>query len=220
MSVNFKIGSKPTLSREEYKDTVDSAKEGKYIREPGTYEMSVKTAEYAQQNQNDPAWMSAKFELEDGRGKLFTHYQDFPTECKNSYLFGKDKSVWPLENLQKFLRAFGVVFDYENGIQQMADIFGNLDKFALKTLRVRLGYSGNHIKKVRNEDDTENYRIVDRDGTPLFDESFADLDSAKAFAKDNNVKYQPYMKVLEFFPATENSLEAVKVDNVDYAGLF
>ena len=202
---SFKVGTKPQLSKEEFAAATERSG-GKFLNTPGTFNLMVKSAKYGNVSEKDPAWMTAIFELEDPEGKTMNQYVMFPTECRNSFLYGERKSSLPLEQLIKFLRGFGVAFDYDNGMTQIASIFGNLDLFLTKTISVRCGYEGSYLKYDGKDEDGKNrYILSDKNGKALVDQVFPDVDAAKSAARDNKVTLG-FLRILEVFGSTENKL--------------
>jgi len=208
---SFKTGTKPQLSKEEYNAEVNKVG-GKFLQEPGTYDLTIKAVSFKDKpNDKDSAWIDTTIELEGPDGQTMRHFQMIPTECRNSFLFGEKKAVFALESLQKFFRALGLQFDYENGMEQVAAVFGNPDSLIGKSVKARVGYKGPHLKYLgKSEANIAQYQVVDSDHTTLKIEGvFADKDSALAAAADAGIaknKISGFMNVLEFFSAKEPAL--------------
>ncbi len=202
---SFKTNSKPQLSSQEFDATKKDG--GKFISDPGTYSMTIKAFSFGEVNPYDSAWINATVTLEDAQGRDLRHFLDIPTECRNSYLFGDKKSTHNLENLQRFLRGLGIVFDYDNGMEQIGAIFGNPDQLIGKPLNVRLGYKGPHIKYVSKDE----FLVVEKDDvTPKLEGSFPNKKAAEAAATEAGIKMNKnagFINVLEIFSAKEAAID-------------
>lgn len=201
---SFKVNSKPQLSQAEFDANKKEGSGGKFLNEPGSYDMTIKEVTFQDTpNSKDNAWISAAIVLESPEGKTLKHFQMVPLECRNSFLFGSEKSVFPLETLQKFLRGLGIVFDYDNGMAQVGAIFGNPNVLIGKTIKVRLGYKGPHIKFLGKD----KVVLVEADHKTLkIEGEFANKDAAIAAAEEagiNKQKIAGFINILEFFPAKE-----------------
>lgn len=201
--ISFDVGSKPELSPEQLEERMNQSG-GKYINEPGTYSVKIISAAFDEKRMpSDQDWVQLILELEDGSGATIKHYQSVPTTAKNSFLFGAKKSVFPLKSLQALLRGLGEVFDYENGMQQIARVFGKPETLIGKPLSIRVGYEGAHIKySGKNANDEAQYEIVDKDHkTRLIDAVFSTRDAAKNAAQENGIDSRKlgFARVLEFF---------------------
>src|SRR6476661_2833508 len=99
---SFRTGSKPTITQEEF-SAHKKESGGKFLSEPGTFDMVIKEITFKDTpNAKDSAWIGSTIQLETHDGKGLKYFLDVPTECKNGFLFGPDKVVWPLEKVQKF----------------------------------------------------------------------------------------------------------------------
>lgn len=203
---SFKTNSKPTLSKTEFDSHAKDM--GKFVNEPGTYDMLIKAVSFKDTpSEKDSAWISAEILLETPDGKTMKHFALVPTECRNSFLFGADKSTFALENLQNFLRGLGVAFDFENGMAQVASIFGNVNNLIGKTLKVRVGYKGPTVKYLGKEE----HVVVKSDFvTPAVDGVFKTKDAAIAAANEAGIAKSKlsYANVLEIFPSTTQQIVA------------
>ncbi len=203
MIPSFKTGSKPELSKSEY-DARAAQSSGNFLQDPGTYDLMIKTFTFDESlNQKDSAWIGAKAELESPEGKTMRHSLLIPVECRNSFLF-QGTSTFPLEKLQEFLRGLGVQFDYENGMDQVAQVFGDPEQLIGKTIRATLGYKGPHVKYVGKDQ----FQVVDKDHeTPKVDGVFATKEAARAAAQEAGLKYvdknADYINVTQIFTAKE-----------------
>jgi len=202
---SFKVGSKPTLSEQE----VDSHRKStsKFIDEPGTYDMLIKEVAFAAQTEaKDSAWIQTTITL-DHFGKTLKYWLSVPVECRNGYLYGDSKSTLQLDKLRGFFRGLGLIFDFDNGMSQVGAIFGSPDKLIGKSLKVRLGYQGPHIKYVGKDE----FKIVDKDHvTEKVGGTFATKDAALAHAREEGLKIDQnsgFIKVQEIFPSQVAQIE-------------
>lgn len=199
---SFKVASKPTLSEAE----VNSHKKdgGKFLNDPGTYDLAIKSVTFKETpSDKDNAWTSVTLLLESPEGKTMKHFLLVPTECRNSFLFGAEKATFALEGLQKFFRGLGLAFDFENGMQQVAELFGNPDKLIMKSIKCKVGYKGVTVKYVAKDQ----YMLVEKDYvTPKVEGVFANAEAAinagiEAGVKKSNIS--GFINVLDIFPSRE-----------------
>ncbi len=206
---SFKVNSKPTITQEEF-DSNKKEGGGNFLSEPGTYDMLIKAVTFNESvNPKDSAWIGAQVQLETPDGKSLRYFLEVPTECRNGFLFGVDKAVWPLEKLQKFFRGLGIQFDYDNGMQQVGALFGDSDKMVGKTLKVRLGYNGPHAKYVGKDE----FVFVEKDHvTKKIDGTFATKGALNAAVAEAGIKRQvndkgssnaDFIQVLEIFASKD-----------------
>ncbi len=208
----FKVASKPAISQEEFSSHKKEGG-GKFLNDPGTYDMVIKAVDFKESaNLKDSAWIGSTIQLETHDGKGLKYFLDVPTECRNGFLFGPDKAVWPLEKLQKFFRGLGIQFDYENGMSQVGALFGDVNKMIGKTIKVRLGFNTHHAKYLGRDE----YILVEKDDkTKKLDGVYANKDALNAAALEAGIKRdknQDFIQLLEIFPSKEPliDLEAVE----------
>lgn len=198
---SFKTNSKPTISQEEFNSNKKEMG-GKFFNDPGTFDMVIKEVTFKETpNAKDSAWIGSTILLE-SEGKQLKYFLDVPTECRNGFLFGAEKAVWPLEKIQKFFRGLGLVFDYDNGMSQVAALFSD-NKLVGKSIKVRLGYNSHHAKYVAKDE----YVLVEKDHvTKKLDGVYANKDALNAAAAEAGIKRdknQDFIQVLEIFAAKE-----------------
>lgn len=200
----FKVGSKPTISAEEYQAQADQSGGGsKYLSEPGTYDLMVKSIKWGKASEKDPIWVNLEVQLEDSEGRGIRHYVMVPTSAETNFLYGAKRTVMPFESFQKFLRGFGVALQFETALDQIASLFNDLDVFCGKVLRARVGYEGEYIKYFgKSEAGEKKYQIVKKNAEPHTDIIFSDAKAALAYAKENKINIS-YTRVLEVFPSKE-----------------
>lgn len=203
---SFKVNSKPELSAKEFEaEKQDTG--SKFLQDPGTYSMIIKSFTFGDVNPFDSAWINATAVLQDPEGRDLKFFIDVPTECRNSFLFGDKKSTFNLEKLQTIFRGLGIAFDFDNAMQQVGALFGNPERLIGKPLNVRLGYKGPHVKYVSKTE----YLVVEKDHTTLkIEGSFADKKSALAAAAEAGIKgvdKNGFMNVLEVFPSKETVID-------------
>jgi hypothetical protein len=88
-------------------------------------------------------------------------------------------------------------------------LFSDAEKvFVGKTLSVRMGYTANHTKYLGKNGEISQLKLVDKDGNPIVDTTFAGYEAVDAYAAANNIKVQGFPKVLEVIPATTASIVA------------
>lgn len=204
--ISFKTGSKPELSQEEYNAAAESSKGGKFLNTPGTFDLAIVGATFKETpSEKDDAWYSLTVELQDSEGRGMKHFVLVPTECRNSFLFGKEKSAFAYENLASFVRGLGIALDYDNAMSQIAQIFGAPEKLVGKVIKARIGYKQPYIKYLGKEGDDKQYQIVDKDGKPKTEDIFADAKAAQKFATDNKIKLG-FCNVLEIYGSKEPQL--------------
>lgn len=220
---SFKVNSKPTITAEEFNSNKKEGG-GNFLSEPGTYDMVIKAVTFNESvNLKDSAWIGTQIQLETHDGKGLKYFLEVPTECRNGFLFGADKAVWPLEKLQKFFRGLGIQFDYDNGMQQVGALFGDTNKMIGKTLKVRLGYSGPHAKYVGKDE----FIFVERDHvTKKLDGTYANKAALTAACVDAGIKRPPtkkndgssnadYIQLLEIFASKEALVDLEATASID-----
>lgn len=197
---SFNLKSRPAMSESE----VDASRSdgSKFLNDPGTYDAVVKKVTFKKASEKDSAWLTVELELEI-EGKSIRLYQMIPTECRNSFLFGDKKQTFAIDKLRAFFRGLGLVFDFENGMEQVAALFGSPDKLIGKTLKVRLGYEGAHAKYLAKDE----YVYVDKDHTTaLLDGVFANKAAIEAACREAGLRRDSnhdFIKVVEIFAAKE-----------------
>lgn len=211
----IKVNSAPKISSEEFKAKGGST--SKYIRDPGTYSLKVTAADWGQTSKADSAWTSVKFSTQEPGGMEYTFFIEIPTECKNDFLYGEKLLPYRFNDFVKFMACFGVKIQYETAMQQIGAIFGDLEQFIGKELRLRIGYKGNHIKYFGKTEDGKNiYKFVSKDGEEIDGVVLNDFDACAAHAKENKIKYGRYMDILEFIPSSEDQFaNAASADDVE-----
>lgn len=211
----IKVNSAPKISSEEFKAKGGST--SKYIRDPGTYALKVTAAEWGQSSKADNAWMSVKFVTQEPSGQEYTFFVEIPIECKNDFLYGEKLLPYRFNDFVKFMACFGVKIEYETAMQQVGAIFGDLEQFVGKNLRLRIGHKGNHIKYFGKTEDNKNiYKFVNKDGEEIDGVVLNDFDACAAHATENKIKYSRYMDILEFIPSSENQFsESASADDVE-----
>lgn len=209
MTIKFQTASTPTLTPDEFK-TKQASSGGKYITSPGVYSVTITGVEVrgpATFKGADPTWINVLFKFEDSEGKQGNHFVEVPTTAANNYMYGSRKSLANYNNLEKFLKGFGVSLEFTEAITQLETLFSDAEKtFIGKTLSLRIGYTNNYTKYVGKNGEVSEYQIVDRDGTPVVSDKFSGFDAAKAYAEANAIKLQGFPKVLEVIPATTASI--------------
>ncbi len=208
---SFNIKSKPQMTERQ----LDASKSdgSKFLSEPGTFDAVIKTVKFGKVSEKDNAWMTVELGLEIDK-KSIRLYQMIPTECRNSYLFGANKQTFAIDKLRSFFRGLGLVFDFDNGMEQVAAVFGQPDKLVGKSLKIRLGYEGVHAKYVAKDQ----YQLVDRDHTTLkLDATFPNKAALAAAAREAGIKGytlnakgssdNDFIKVVEIFAAGEAQLD-------------
>jgi hypothetical protein len=140
--------------------------------------------------------------LENSAGEGFNAYLTIPTTAEKSFLFGSKKSLREFNDLAKFFLGLGITLDYTTAIFQLSDIFSDTERLIGQTITVRLGYYGNYVKYVGKDGDTSQYTIVKRDGSDLTGRVFTGFDAASAYATEEAIKIQKFMRVLEVVPGS------------------
>lgn len=214
---SFNVNKKPTISQEAFLEhSPQSHGGGKFLENPGTYDLTIVGASWRNPSEKDEAWTTLQLELQNVDGKSIRHFQMIPTECSNGFLFGADKKTFAYEGLVKFIRAFGISIEYENTMEVVAALFGNLDRLVGKTIRARVGYKGAYLKyQGKNIEGVASYQILKKDGSPLSPMTFADAAAAKQYAELNRLKLE-HCNILEVFAASAPVIDiAVSNDATD-----
>lgn len=200
---SFKVGSKPQITQEEYNAKVEASNQN-FLNEPGTYDLTITAAKWGKVNEKDDAWVNLELQLQDVEGKGIKHWVMVPTECRNDFLFGPKKTAMIYENLQKFLRAFGVRLEFERTMEQVAQVFADIEKsFVMKTIKARVAREGDYLKYLGKDDNgVKKYQIYTKANEAKFPEVFADSKAAQEFAKNNRTELV-YCKIAEFFSPKE-----------------
>ena len=211
---SFKTKSKPEMSEQQ----VDASKSdgSKFLNEPGTFDAIIKTVKFGKVSEKDNAWLTVEIGLEIDK-KPIRHYQMIPTECRNSYLFGASKATFAIDKLRAFFRGLGLVFDFDNGMEQVATLFRDADKLVGKSIKIRLGYEGPHAKYVGKEQ----YVYVDKDHTTLkLDGTFPNKAAIDAACREAGLKRDAnsdFIKVVEIFAAKEAVIDLTADESSDEA---
>lgn len=196
------------MTPEEFK-TKQASTGGKWIRDPGVYSVSIIEVEEKGTNQFDSQWLDFVFRFENADGAGSGTFVSVPTTAERSFLFGSKKSLREYNQLEKFLKGFGITLEYSSAISTIADLFEDATAtFVGKTFSARMGYYGNHIKYNGKVEDTSTYVIANKDGTQIDPTVFKGFDAAKEYAKANNIKLQDFIKVLEVIPSETSSIGA------------
>jgi hypothetical protein len=180
--------------------------------------VSVIKVEERGTNQFDSQWLDFVFSVETAEGAGANMFISVPTTAERSFLFGSKKSLREYSTLEKFLAAFGVQLEYSSAISTIADLFEKpSDTFIGKTLSIRFGFRGNHIKYCGKANDLSTYMIVDKNDSPIDATVFNSFDTAKEHAKQNNIKLQDFIKPVEFIAATTSAISTSKaVDDLPF----
>lgn len=154
-------------------------------------------------SQYDNQWINFKFTMENSEGQLATHFVEVPTTAANNYMYGTKKVLYNYNKLEKFLKGFGVDLEFTSAIYQLEKLFSDAEKtFVGKTFSARMGYTGIHTKYIGKNGEISQLKIVDKDGKPIVDTTFAGYEAVDAYAAANNIKVQGFPKVLEVVPAS------------------
>jgi hypothetical protein len=175
---------------------------GKWIKEPGTYSVAIKAVTVKDANPYDAQWINVQVSVENSAGEEFNTFLTVPTTAEKSFLFGSKKSLREFNDLAKFLLGLGIKLEYDTAIFQLSDIFSDTANLIGQTLTIRVGYYGNYIKYAGKNGDSPQYSIVKKDGTELTGQVFTGFDAANAYASEESIKLQKFMKVLEVIPGT------------------
>ncbi len=207
MIPSFKVGSKPAITAEAYQEVVNK-QGGKFIKDPGTYGLMIKSAKWeTEQAPVDSTWANAKFEFENVDGQSIGTWVRVPTTADGNFMYGPKKSVYEFQGLQKFLRGFGVVLDFDNAMSQIAELFGDIENFVGKSITARVGYKGTWLKYLgKSEDGNNRYQWTKPDGTPKDETIFPDYKAAEAYAAENKVKTSGFANILEYYVPKEPTI--------------
>jgi hypothetical protein len=199
--INFKTASAPVMTAEEF-ETKRQQTGGKWIKEPGTYTMVVKAVSIKDPNPFDTQWINVQLALENASGEEFNTFLTIPTTAEKSFLFGSKKSLREFNDLAKFFLGLGINLDYATAIHQLSDVFSDTANLIGQTITLRLGYYGKHVKYVGKVDNVSSYIIAEKDGTDATGRVFSGFDAANAYAAEEAIKLQKFMKVLDVIPGT------------------
>jgi hypothetical protein len=117
----------------------------------------------------------------------------------------------PFTNFRQFMAAIGetVICDEKVLAKIIPRYFNDVSVLEGKRLNITIAYKGTHVKK-----DGEAYKIVDRDGKQIGDESFPDFTSAKLGASAANITIQDWPEITEYH-AKEAEPEAASDEAFD-----
>ncbi len=189
---------------------------GKFINDPGTYSLVVTGVDIKGANQKDAQWADVVFTLENPEGQSYNHYVSLPLTAARSFLFGPKKTLYAYNDLDKFLRGFGVVLEYSNAITQLQDLFSDpAITFVGKPISMRLGYQSNRSKYVGKSDTGSQYILVDKDDKQIGTEVFSGFEAAEAFADEQKIKLQKFIRCLDVIAAKEVQLSSVRAVGAD-----
>ena len=213
--IKFQTAASPVMTAEEF-EIKRQQTGGKWIKEPGTYTMAVKAVTIKDPNTYDPQWINVQISLENAAGEEFNTFLTVPTTAEKSFLFGSKKSLREFNDLAKFFLGLGIKLDYATAIFQLSDIFSDTANLIGQTITLRLGFYGNHIKYAGKVDDVPSYLIVSKDGTDLTGRVFSGFDAANAYATEEAIKLQKFMKILDVIPGTTTKLASVASSDLPF----
>jgi hypothetical protein len=190
------------MTAEEF-ETKRASTGGKWIKEPGTYNLIIKKIDVKGPNKYDTQWVDLVVTMESAEGAEYNQYLTIPTTAEKSYLFGSKKTLYAYNDVDKFLLGLGIKLDYNSAISQLEALFEDMDtSFIGSTITLRLGFRGNRLKYSGKENDSSIYVIVDKDDKVIVDKKFTGHEAAKAYADEAKIKLQDFIKCLEVVPAT------------------
>lgn len=196
------------MTPEEFK-TKQAATGGKWIRDSGTYSLSVIGVTNEGVSRFDSQWINFKFLLQNAEGQQHSEFIEVPTTAERSFLYGEKKTLANYNKLERFLKGFGIALEYTTAMGTIADHFSDVeDSFVGRTVTMRLGFYGNHIKYCGKNGEDKQYMIVNKSGEALEPMIFPNFDAAKAFAKEKSIKLQDFIKSLEVVPASVSAIAA------------
>lgn len=189
-----------------------------FIKDPGTYELRLDDIEN-RGIANDPNWIKLRFMFKTAKGGQYNEMLMLPIKRVNDFEYGAKKTLFPYRKVIEFLRAFGIVVEYNTAMSTIGTVLNNLEGLINKKIKVEIGYKGAYVKFLGKEGDDKQYVIVQQDKV-LQDEDnqdliFPDFKAAENYAAGVKLNIQSFPEILEFYAGEEASMvvETVEEDN-------
>ncbi len=192
--------NKQTMSNEEFESKIEN--KARYAN-PGVHDFKITGVSDQKVNTVDPSWVDIKVELKNSAGELMTTYLKIPTE---SLTFKSQYPMMAAKELVNFFAAIGEDFSPKTAQVLMTKYIGADFKakgLIGRTLTATIGFRQAHAKYIEKE----TYQLVDRDGlqfklsdttsVPLFNNH----KDVEAYAKENGIKYQKFISILNYAPS-------------------
>lgn len=193
--------NKTEMTDADFRSELEKTSQGfaKFL-EPGNHDLKIVKKEVLKAADKDPTWYNVQVTMENTEGAQIKAFIMVPTA---SLKYGPDKSMFPSKTLAEFFAAIGEDFTASTANVLLNKYFNEEKGLIGKVVNVDCGYKSNWIKWVSKD----TYVIVDKNGHTFKDERgeplpvFNTRDEAKAYAKDLNLKIDPYLNVLKYNPS-------------------
>lgn len=203
-----KFNLKVDITEEEAQVTETQQRGGNKFFEPGTYTLAIKSAEFHKTMDGDPTWIMFKITLGlENDEREFRTMVSIPTahiQYRKPGMQEKHQLLF-FHKLRAFFRAIGESPEVGALAGNVKRLFSDPAKLVGKQIGLQLGFKKNHV--ARTADGV--YQICTPKGVALFDETFADRDSAKIFGAENGMDLDKvFCEVLKFIPQPTTKADA------------
>jgi hypothetical protein len=194
----FDFSTSSVKTTEELEALDPKRTESKYFR-PGKHEVVISDVEYRGVAKGDTNWGSLALTYEGTGGKTIKEFVLIPFK---DITYGEKKTTYPFRKLQDLVSALGLDLTPETLPNVMQTLFANPDSLKGLNIAVDIGYQNAHAKYSKKDADGNSIvTLVKKDGSVLADAAgnaitFADGDSAKAYADQVGMKFDSFVNVL------------------------
>jgi hypothetical protein len=183
-----------------YKESAPSEKkerkEPKFFL-PGEYDLKIVEAYEEEKGSpsKDPSWkkLALKFSNEDETKSVRTWVQ-FPTESLEFKNTTEKGAKFHVDTLLAVIRAFGHSTSESALVDSICAVFETPSKLVGKTIKVKIGYKGNHLERLGSKWCLVDYKGVKVPGQPEA-EVIQDL---QGLLDSKGVKYSSYPEIVSF----------------------
>ncbi len=190
---------------------------GKWLKEPGVYDLRVADIICTGVSRNDQHWANFQFVLKTTTGEQLNYFQMMPLKRINNFVYGPKKTYFVYKGLCDFLKGFGITLEFETAMATIGGLLANMDVLKEKTIKAQVGYEGSYVRYLGKNGDNNEYEIIHKD-TSLTDEDgkpmvFSDWKAAENYAKGIKLTVQSFPDVLAIIPG-DTSVLAVPENEV------
>ncbi len=176
--------------------------------EPGKYDVTIEDVRYLGQTANDPNWGKLGVTLKGAQDRTIDGLVLLPFR---DVRYGAKKTMYPFKSFQSFCTAVGVHVTRENLEQTLKSTFSRPEKLKGATVTIEVGYESGYVKYGgKNDAGVAKYSLYTQDGNivcggdkqPL---AFPDRAAAIAYAGENQITIDEYVRVLKYAPSANGS---------------
>lgn len=186
-----------SLSLGNYKESEPKAYEKKVTKffSPGEYDLKVLEAELTDAVCKDPSWKQLALKLCDAEEiKSVRVWVQFPTESLDYTGTTEKGAKFNVDTLLAVVRAFGYSTATSSLVASIAAVFENPSKLVGKTVKVKIGYRGNHLEKVGGQWTLVDYKGAKVPGAP----SAESLEDMKGLLESKAIKYSAFPEIVSW----------------------